>query len=252
MLKKFIVLILLLAAVVFGAGCITEADDAAGIYMLESTDITMNGEKSVKNIGDVNRFGDLTTPSDTVIELRDDGTLTYTTIHREAPTEGTWVPGEDTFEIPADSGEGETLVGTISDGVVTIHHKNQESGIEQIMILKKVPSSNAGMYKFVSSKKVINGEEIYLTIGDTDDYVGVVMTEDTDSIELREDGTLTYINAHRPVPTESTWTPGEDTFDIPGDDEGETLTGVIKGDTILMTCENSLTGLKVETVLKMA
>ena len=137
MLKKFIVLILLLAAVVFGAGCITEADDAAGIYMLESTDITMNGEKSIKNIGDVNRFGDLTTPSDTVIELRDDGTLTYTTIHREAPTEGTWVPGEDTF-------------------------------------------------------------------------------------------------------------------DIPGDDEGETLTGVIKGDTILMTCENSLTGLKVETVLKMA
>ena len=52
MIKKFFVLLFLLAAVVFGAGCVTSAEDAAGIYKLESTELTKDGETSIQNIGD--------------------------------------------------------------------------------------------------------------------------------------------------------------------------------------------------------
>jgi len=137
MIKKFFVLLFLLAAVVFGAGCVTSAEDAAGIYKLESTELTKDGVTSTQNIGDINRFGNPMTPEDIVIELRDDGTFLYTTIHRESPAEGTWTQGEASFEIPADS-EGESLVAMIFDGVVFIHHQNPESGIEQVMTLTKV------------------------------------------------------------------------------------------------------------------
>ncbi len=143
-MKKFFLLVFLLAAVVFGAGCIAEADDAAGIYKLESTELTKDGVTSTQNIGDINRFGNPMTPDDIVIELRDDGTFLYTSIHRDVPAEGTWMSGEATFEIPGDS-EGESLVGTISEGVVFIHHKNPASGIEQVMTLTKVQYADAGL-----------------------------------------------------------------------------------------------------------
>ena len=131
MIKKTLFLSFLLFAVVFGAGCIAEANDLEGVYKFSSGKVNMNGEILDVVIGNSVQ-GVLITEDHVVIELRD-GKYAYTSFYSTKPIVGDW-NGETTFEIPVK--EGETLVVKLQSGQAETSYVSD--AFSQTNILKKV------------------------------------------------------------------------------------------------------------------